>query len=270
MFDMTKTGKTISRLRKENNITQMELADKLGISFQAVSNWERGNTMPDISKLPELAQILGTSVDELLGSSSSARIIENAAKDTHSLEEATPSEIADIAPLLKPEQLTEYVNSANEAGSQGDTDNGFSLEWLVSMAPFLDEDVLRDCVNKFIENGGSMKELVALAPFLDEDDLGRIADKAMSAGGSIEDIISLAPFLDEDYLGRIAKKSIKSDDFSKLPGLAPFLDEDDLSDIVKEYLKSGGSPKDIMGLMPFLEDDALNNIFRQGFKKRFF
>ena len=48
MFDMTKIGKKISQLRKENGLTQMELADKLAISYQAVSNWERGATMPDM------------------------------------------------------------------------------------------------------------------------------------------------------------------------------------------------------------------------------
>ena len=70
MFDMQKVGKRISVLRKKVNMTQMELADRVGISFQAVSNWERGNSMPDISKLPELAEIFGISVDELIGEKS--------------------------------------------------------------------------------------------------------------------------------------------------------------------------------------------------------
>ena len=48
----------------------MELAERLNISFQAVSNWERGNSMPDISKLPELAELFGISIDELLGKKS--------------------------------------------------------------------------------------------------------------------------------------------------------------------------------------------------------
>ena len=42
MFSMEKIGIRISTLRKQQNMTQMELADRLGISFQAVSNWERG------------------------------------------------------------------------------------------------------------------------------------------------------------------------------------------------------------------------------------
>lgn len=42
MFNMQKIGRKISELRKDKNMTQMELADQMGISFQAVSNWERG------------------------------------------------------------------------------------------------------------------------------------------------------------------------------------------------------------------------------------
>ena len=41
-FDMQRIGQTISRLRREHNMTQMALADAMGVSFQAVSNWERG------------------------------------------------------------------------------------------------------------------------------------------------------------------------------------------------------------------------------------
>ena len=52
MFDMTAVSLRIAALRKQAGITQMELADRLGISYQAVSSWERGKTMPDIGKLP--------------------------------------------------------------------------------------------------------------------------------------------------------------------------------------------------------------------------
>ena len=79
MFNMEMVGHKIAELRKNRNMTQFELADKMGISFQAVSNWERGNSMPDISKLPELAEVFGVAIDCLLGEHS--EFIECAVKE---------------------------------------------------------------------------------------------------------------------------------------------------------------------------------------------
>ena len=59
-------GKRIAALRREKSMKQDELAEKLGVTPQAVSKWENDQTCPDISLLPPLAEILGVSVDELL------------------------------------------------------------------------------------------------------------------------------------------------------------------------------------------------------------
>ena len=59
-------GKRIAALRREKSMKQDELAEKLGVTPQAVSKWENDQTCPDISLLPALAAILGVSVDELL------------------------------------------------------------------------------------------------------------------------------------------------------------------------------------------------------------
>ncbi|MBE6608571.1 MAG: helix-turn-helix transcriptional regulator [Ruminococcaceae bacterium] len=59
-------GKRIAELRREKGLKQDELAEKLNVSPQAVSKWENDQTCPDISLLPDLAKILGVSVDELL------------------------------------------------------------------------------------------------------------------------------------------------------------------------------------------------------------
>ena len=61
-----KVGAYIMILRKARKYTQQGLAEKLGVSHQAVSNWERGESMPDISILPELAALLGTTTDNIL------------------------------------------------------------------------------------------------------------------------------------------------------------------------------------------------------------
>ena len=59
-------GKFISELRKEKNMTQQELADKLGITDRAVSNWENGRRLPDLSMITILAKELNVEVSELL------------------------------------------------------------------------------------------------------------------------------------------------------------------------------------------------------------
>lgn len=59
-------GTYIAQLRKEKGLTQNNLGDRLGVSFQAVSKWERGETLPDTAILLDLANVLGTSVDCLL------------------------------------------------------------------------------------------------------------------------------------------------------------------------------------------------------------
>ena len=58
-------GNKIAQLRKQNNLTQLELADKLSISYQAVSQWENSITYPDITLLPTIASIFNVSLDEL-------------------------------------------------------------------------------------------------------------------------------------------------------------------------------------------------------------
>ena len=60
-------GQRFARLRKQRNLTQEELGERIGVSGQAVSKWENDASMPDISLLVQLSEILGVSLDELLG-----------------------------------------------------------------------------------------------------------------------------------------------------------------------------------------------------------
>lgn len=58
-------GSAIKKLRMDRKITQEEVAEYLGISFQAVSKWETGTTMPDITLLPKIADFFGVRIDDL-------------------------------------------------------------------------------------------------------------------------------------------------------------------------------------------------------------
>ncbi len=65
-MDQIKIGNFISFLRKEQNLTQRELAERLGVTDRAVSKWENGRGLPDLSLLVPLCEALGISVNELL------------------------------------------------------------------------------------------------------------------------------------------------------------------------------------------------------------
>ena len=65
-MDLMKIGKYIQSRRKAAGLTQKQLAQRLNVSFQAVSKWENGDTLPDAALLLDLADVLNTSTDQLL------------------------------------------------------------------------------------------------------------------------------------------------------------------------------------------------------------
>lgn len=80
-------GMMIASLRKESGMTQLELADKIGVTDKAVSKWERDISCPDINSIPKLAEIFGISVDALMQSKA----------ETQSSEK---KDIAQLVPLI--------------------------------------------------------------------------------------------------------------------------------------------------------------------------
>ncbi len=151
MFDMTQIGKRISELRKAKDMTQLELADKLSISFQAVSNWECGNSMPDIAKLPELAKIFGVSIDDILGYNN-AVLHDVISSQSPNVKEYSDADISEAAQLLKPSQIEDVLIN---------TDNHPRL--LSIFLPFLSDETIERIADEHIKNG---KSVAVLLPFL--------------------------------------------------------------------------------------------------------
>ena len=65
-MDQEKIGRFIAELRKEKSLTQQELADKLNVTDRAISHWENGRRLPDISLLKELGEVFNVTIDELI------------------------------------------------------------------------------------------------------------------------------------------------------------------------------------------------------------
>ena len=65
---MINLSEKIASLRRAHNLTQEALGEAVGVSAQAVSKWEKGDSLPDISVIPDLCKIFSISADTLLGS----------------------------------------------------------------------------------------------------------------------------------------------------------------------------------------------------------
>ena len=109
-MDQIKIGRFISECRKKNNLTQMQLAEKLGITDRAISKWENGKAMPDSGIMLDLCNELKISVNELL----SGEVIEmdnyNKKAEENLLEMKKQKEEADRE-MLKLEWVISYTAS---------------------------------------------------------------------------------------------------------------------------------------------------------------
>ena len=65
-MDQEKIGKLIKEIRKKNNLTQAEFAEKYGVTYQAVSKWENGKNIPDVSLLKEISKDFNVNIEDLL------------------------------------------------------------------------------------------------------------------------------------------------------------------------------------------------------------
>ncbi len=249
MFDTMQIAKKIKMARIGKNMTQMQLADAMGISYQAVSNWERGNSMPDISKLEDLCSTLGLSVADLLGMErKTTAAVEKALQE----EELTQEEVVELAPILPPAKVKEEAKKSNQGRKKWD------IGALAGIAPFLDEEFFDEIVNDVEVE--SLVELGCVAPFLSEEQLDILARRAPKS--DIPGIVSLAPFLSEETLDHLVRQCDSEVELELVHSLAPFLSEETL-DILVEKLLEKGNAKGLSGLYPFLSDEALRKIARR-------
>ena len=276
MFDTVKVGRIISQKRKEHNMTQMQLADALGISFQAVSNWERGNSMPDISKLPELAELFGCSIEELLGGGASAGNVEKLAKGKG--QGLSLGEIAEVAPVLTPEVLDEAVESARRGDTPsvacGDSSLQEGAEGESDDEDF-DEDIdEEDEEGEYEEDEEEPRRFHAFWKRTGRGARAHIRDgktvyilgaeksgekrKDKAKSKRLKELVMLAPFLSSERLRELVEE-LRGEGYtvSELVPLAPFLSEEELDALIELAEADDG---ELAALAPFLSQEALKKL----------
>lgn len=136
MFNMKNVAERIMLARKKKELTQMELANRLGVSYQAVSNWERGVAMPDISNLEPLAEALGTTVDDIISDGKIASLIVKGEIP----DEISVDEFNNVSPLLEPDKNEILIKKIRNTG---DGSEQINVESMCKTANELEEMALR-------------------------------------------------------------------------------------------------------------------------------
>lgn len=144
MFDTMKFGKALSTLRKEADMTQNEVADRLNLSRQAISKYERGESFPDISILVMIAELFNVTLDQLINygepTNGESTILKNIAKGNDDVIADNIADVVNLAPLLKPSVLTKLSHKFEE--------QGIDISDIIILAEYLNDD----SVMKLIEN----------------------------------------------------------------------------------------------------------------------
>ncbi len=204
MFNMQEIGARIAHLRREADLTQAELAEKLGISYQAVSSWERGASMPDISKLVDLARTLNVTVDTLLGGE----------KEPVQVEEK--EEVTQLDPDVAENAEWAMEHAADEQPKKKKID----MKMLLSLAPFLPSTELEKLAME-ARDEADYDTLRRLGPFLRTQALEQLLD---CCDGKIDkrSLRALAPFLSAQYLDKLLSSCDVALDADMIRHLAPF------------------------------------------------
>lgn len=294
MFDNMKLGQYIQFLRKSAGLTQGRLAESLGVSHQAVSNWERGESMPDIALLSLLARTLGTTVDRMLAAAEDfdPKVCEayaEAEPERQDSIEESPIESTAGKEREKAPESPEESQPATPTIEIKSEDNIPDLNATIKNVRVVIKDALAQAARGlegfrgvkaiFSDIENDIEDVIEDA----EDELGEIEEDLRDAGKkrlSIEihmdealesdewpKIVSMAPFASPEALDKLVERLDLSKDTQKLISLAPFLSGETLAGLANKAIGEG-DPKGwdtLAGLAPFigtpvLDEIVLNNI----------
>ena len=163
MFDITKFGRYLAALRKKADMTQMELADRLCVTRQAISKYEQGESFPNVSILVLIAEVFHITLDELIGSGDPTNGEANILKSV-AIGESTPiaeniCDVVNLAPLLKPSILDKLSASLSA--------KGIDISNILKLAEFLNSESTIELLKNADFDQASDDLIEQLLPWMD-------------------------------------------------------------------------------------------------------
>jgi len=202
MFNINKFGAYISKLRKEKDMTQSELGDILNVSRQAVSKWELGESFPDISILPKLAEVFNVSIDMLVNAGepylTEGEIFRNVVSGTPEKvaeliekKELSIDAVVNVAPVLKASTL--------DIIAKGFAKHGIDISQISELAAYMNEVTLTDLVKVASFDKIDEKMLAKFIPFMSKESREIIFDKILDGELSLSLLPVMRPYMDHNF-----------------------------------------------------------------------
>ena len=188
MFDTQKFGRAIASLRKNADMTQNAVADRLNLSRQAVSRYECGESFPDISILVQIAELFEISLDTLIAlgdpTAGEAQILREDGNDR-----VTTADVVNLAPHLKPSMLAALAEQLSA--------DGIDITDLVGLAEYLQDAATAQLIETASFAQISDELLMKLLPFLNTASKEAIFRKLLDGELDWRYISVILPYADE-------------------------------------------------------------------------
>lgn len=192
MFDTMKFGKALSTLRKQADMTQNEVADRLNLSRQAISKYERGESFPDISILVMIAELFNVTLDQLINygepTKGESTILKNIAKGNNDVIADNIADVVNLAPLLKPSVLTKLSHKFEE--------QGIDISDIIILAEYLNDDTVMKLIESATFDEISDELLEKFIPMLNHQSKDAIFQKILNGEMDWHFIKTLLPYAD--------------------------------------------------------------------------
>lgn len=192
MFDTMKFGRALSSLRKQADMTQSEVADRLNMSRQAVSKYERGESFPDISVLVMIAELFDVSLDDLIGygepTDGESSLLQSIAQGNTDVVAENIADVVNLAPLLKPSILTKL--------SQQFERQGIDISDIIDLAEYLNDGAVVKLIETATFDDINDELLAKFIPMLDRTSKEAIFQKILNGEMDWHFIKTLLPYAD--------------------------------------------------------------------------
>lgn len=189
MFDIIKFGAHIAKLRKSADMTQSELADKISLTRQAVSKYERGDSFPDISILLLIADVFSVPLESVIHAGEATKTEAEMLLYQSTGGNASIDELMNVAPFLKPSTLDRFTEKLKK--------QGIDISYLVTLSEYMNSKSVAELLDNTDINALDGELLKRLAPILTDDSRLSIFERILNGELDWHFMEAIAPYVNE-------------------------------------------------------------------------